>query len=172
MKTTYFIVFLICQACSTDKQNDQIDNGGLSTVKDDKSQLNVVQVAMASPDHTTFVKALKAADYADVLSSPGPFTVFIPTDEAFGKLPKGALKNLLKSKNKTKLRIILEYHVHTGRIRESMIHDGMALSQVNGKNVILTKNRKETHVNEATIIGTVQTSNGIIYVIDQVLIPD
>ena len=143
--------------------------GGQSTVQDDESQKNIVQTAIASPDHKTLVAALKAAEYVDALSNAGPFTVFAPTDAAFNQLPAGTVEDLVKPENKDKLRDILEYHVYVGVIRENMIKDGMKLNEVNGKNVSLGKSGDKLTVNGANIIGSVATSNGIIYVVDQVL---
>lgn len=182
MKPVNFIAVLVIAymawACGTNTQTEQssmaidlAESGGQSTVQDDESQKNVVQVAVASPDHKTLVAALKAANYVDALSNAGPFTVFAPTDQAFGKLPEGTVENLVKPENKLKLQDILEYHVYVGTIRETMIQNGMTLNQVNGKNVTLTKEGGKILVNGANVIGSVPTSNGIIYVVDQVLIP-
>ena len=146
-------------------------DGGQSTVQDDESQKNIVQTAVASPDHKTLVAALKAAEYVDALSNAGPFTVFAPTDEAFNKLPAGTVDDLVKPENKDKLRDILEYHVYVGVIRENMIKNGMKLNEVNGQNVSLGKSGDKLTVNGANIVGSVATSNGIIYVVDQVLLP-
>lgn len=173
------IALTICIACSPGASTETTStpvaeaavDGGQSNVKDDDSQKNIVQVAIASPNHKTLVAALKAAEYVDALSNTGPFTVFAPTDEAFGKLPEGTVDNLVKPENKEKLRDILEYHVYVGVIRENMIHDGMNLNQVNGSNVKIGKTGDKVTVNGANIIATVPTTNGIIYVIDQVLLP-
>lgn len=147
-------------------------SGGQSTVQDDESQQDVVRVAADSPDHKTLVAALQAAEYVDALSNAGPFTVFAPTDEAFGKLPEGTVDNLVKPENKTTLRNILEYHVYVGVINENYIKDGMNLNQVNLENVKLTKvDGKLIKVNDANVLGSVKASNGIIYVIDAVLLP-
>jgi uncharacterized surface protein with fasciclin (FAS1) repeats len=156
------------EATSTPEQSV---SGGQSNVKDDESQKNIVQTAIASPDHKTLVAALKAAEYVDALSNAGPFTVFAPTDEAFGKLPAGTVEDLVKPENKEKLRDILEYHVYVGVIRENMIQNGMSLNEVNGKNVSLGKTSDKITVNGANVVGSVVTSNGIIYVVDQVLLP-
>jgi uncharacterized surface protein with fasciclin (FAS1) repeats len=144
---------------------------GQSAVKDDESRKNIVQTALSSPDHSTLVAALKAAEYVDALSNAGPFTVFAPTNAAFEKLPAGTVDDLTKPENKLKLQDILEYHVYVGVIRESMINGNMNLNQVNGKNVSLTKNGNQLQVNGANVTATIETSNGIIYVIDTVLLP-
>ncbi len=181
MKTLslFSLAFLTCFACTNTPQQPAADasvveavaDGGQSNVQDDESQKNVVQVAVASPDHKTLVAALQAAEYVDALSNAGPFTVFAPTDAAFAKLPAGTVEDLVKPENKEKLREILEYHVYVGVIRENMLRNGMNLNQVNGKNVTLSKEGDKTQVNGAAILGAVQTTNGIIYVIDQVLLP-
>lgn len=149
-----------------------VTGGGQSTVSDDVSQQNVVQIAVGSPDHTTLVTALKTAAYVDVLVNAGPFTVFAPTNAAFDKLPAGTVEDLLKPENKSKLQDILEYHVFVGVIRESIFKDGMRLNQVNSKNVILGNKDGKKTVNGANILGAVTASNGIIYIIDEVLVPE
>jgi uncharacterized surface protein with fasciclin (FAS1) repeats len=170
-----FILSLIAMSCTKPAQEtsntEESVQVGQSAVQDDESQKNIVQIAIASPDHSTLVSALKAAEYVDALSNAGPFTVFAPTNAAFDKLPKGTLENLTKPENKLKLQDILEYHVYVGVIRESMIQETMNLNQVNGKNVTLTKDGEKIKANGANVIGTVPTSNGIIYVTDAVLLP-
>lgn len=144
---------------------------GQSSVQDNESQKNIVQTAINSPDHKTLVAALKAASYVDALSNAGPFTVFAPNDQGFAKLPQGTIENLTKPENKAQLQNILEYHVYVGVIRESMVNGSMNLNQVNGKNVTLSKEGDKLKVNGNEILATVNTSNGIIYVIDNVLLP-
>jgi uncharacterized surface protein with fasciclin (FAS1) repeats len=141
-------------------------------VKDDQSQKNVVQVAMGSTDHTTLVKAIQAADLVNALSNAGPFTVFAPTNAAFDKLPAGTVDDLLKPENKDKLADILQYHVSLGVFKTDMLTDGQVVGQVNGENITISKNGEKIMVNgNATVTGTVPASNGIIYVIDAVLLP-
>jgi uncharacterized surface protein with fasciclin (FAS1) repeats len=180
MKTilTYFLtvlMILIIVSCSKPSQEvaypDEGAQAGQSAVQDDESQKNIVQTAVGSPDHKTLVAALKAAEYVNALSNAGPFTVFAPTDGAFAKLPEGTVEDLVKPENKLKLQDILEYHVYVGVIRESMVNGSMNLNQVNGKNVSLTKNGTQLQVNGANVSATVETSNGIIYIIDTVLLP-
>lgn len=144
---------------------------GQSAVKDDLSEKNVVQVAVGSPDHTTLVAAVTHAELVDVLSNVGPFTVFAPVNAAFDALPEGTLQTLLKPENKNQLINILEYHVYVGVIRENLMRDGMILNQVNGKNITLSKSGDKIQVNEANILGSALASNGIVYIIDKVLIP-
>jgi uncharacterized surface protein with fasciclin (FAS1) repeats len=144
---------------------------GQSAVKDDVSQQDVVHIAVNSPDHTTLVTALKAAQYVDVLSNAGPFTVFAPTNAAFDKLPAGTVEGLLKPESKDALRNILEYHVYVGVLTETMMQDGMTLNQVNLDNVKIGKKDGKITVNGANVLGSARGSNGIVYIIDAVLLP-
>ena len=145
--------------------------GGQSAVKDDFSNPNVVQIAAGSADHTTLVAALKAAEYVDALSNAGPFTVFAPTNAAFEKLPAGTVDNLVKPENQATLRNILEHHVYIGNIGETLFQDGVKYGQANGDNVTLSVSGDKKKVNNANVLATIPASNGIIYVIDEVLLP-
>jgi uncharacterized surface protein with fasciclin (FAS1) repeats len=145
--------------------------GGQSTVQDATSEPDVVHIAVGSPDHTTLVTALQTASYVDALSNAGPFTVFAPTNAAFEKLPEGTVENLLKPENKAALQNILEYHVYVGVIKEEYIQDGMTLNQVNLENVTLNKKDGKITVNGANVLGVAKASNGVVYIIDAVLLP-
>jgi len=145
--------------------------GGQSTVKDDESQKDVVRVAVGSPDHTTLVTALKAASYVDVLSNAGPFTVFAPTNAAFDKLPAGTVDGLLKPESKDALRNILEYHVSVGVYKLDNLKEGQKINQVNLDDVVIGVKDGKYTVNGANIVATVPASNGIVYVVDAVLLP-
>jgi uncharacterized surface protein with fasciclin (FAS1) repeats len=145
--------------------------GGQSTVQDADSKPDVVKVAVGSADHTTLVAALKAAEYVDVLSNAGPFTVFAPVNAAFDALPSGTVETLLKKENQADLRNILEYHVYVGKLNPDMLQDGQTLGMVNGDNASISKQGDVIKINGATVKGTVDASNGIIYVVDQVLLP-
>lgn len=145
---------------------------GQSAVSDEVSQKNILQVAVGSPDHTTLVAAVKAAELVDALANAGPFTVFAPSNAAFDKLPKGTVDDLLKPENKEKLTSILEYHVSIGVFNQDMLSDGQSIGQANSQNIKITKQGDKIMVNDkATIVGTVQASNGLVYVIDEVLLP-
>lgn len=145
---------------------------GQSAVKDDMSQKNVVQVAIGSKDHTTLVTAIQAASLVDALSNAGPFTVFAPTNAAFDKLPAGTVEGLLKPEKKDDLTDILQYHVAVGVFKEDMLTDGQVIGQVNGGNITISKKDGKITLNgKAHIIATVAASNGIVYVIDEVLLP-
>ena len=145
---------------------------GQSGVQDDQSAKNVVQVAVSSKDHTTLVTAVKAAALVDVLSNAGPFTVFAPTNAAFDKLPAGTVDGLLKPEKKDDLVDILQYHVSVGVFKADMFQEGQTIGQVNGGNKTITKKADGIYVNgTAKIIASIPASNGIIHVIDGVLLP-
>ncbi len=144
---------------------------GQSAVQDDESQKNVVQVAATSPDHTTLVKAVKTAELVDVLSNAGPFTVFAPTNAAFEKLPAGTVESLLTPEKRSDLRNILQYHVYVGILNTDRFEDGQSLGQVNGGRVTMGVKDGKVTVNGANIVASIPTSNGVIHVIDQVLLP-
>jgi len=144
---------------------------GQSGVKDDDSQKNVVQVAVGSADHTTLVKAVQAAGLVDALSNAGPFTVFAPTNAAFDKLPAGTVENLLKPESKDALIDILQYHVSLGVYKAEALQDGQVLGQVNGGNITVAVKDGKVMIGGATVVASVPASNGIVHVIDGVLLP-
>ena len=148
------------------------DGVGQSGVQDDVSNPNIVQVAIGSKDHTTLVTAVKAAGLVDVLSNAGPFTVFAPTNEAFDKLPKGTVEGLLKADKVADLKNILEYHTYVGNLKTEYMNDGQSYEEVNGQQITITKKDNKVFVNgTAEIIASIPTANGIIHVINQVLLP-
>jgi uncharacterized surface protein with fasciclin (FAS1) repeats len=156
---------------TTQDTDDAIALSGQSGVKDDVSQNDIVKVAVGSKDHTTLVAAVQAANYVDVLANAGPFTVFAPTNAAFEKLPEGTVEGLLKPEAIDDLANILEYHVYVGVIKTENMKDGQKLNQVNLKDVDITIKDGEYYVNGTKILATVQASNGVVYVIDDVLLP-
>jgi uncharacterized surface protein with fasciclin (FAS1) repeats len=156
---------------STTAEAAATDAAGQSAVQDNDSQKDIVKVAIGSKDHTTLVAALKAAEYVDVLSNAGPFTVFAPTNAAFDLLPNGTLDDLVKPENKNTLRDILEYHVYVGVLKDALMGDGMTYGMANGQSVTIGSKDGKMTVNGATIVATVPASNGIIYVVDAVLLP-
>ena len=148
------------------------DMVGQSAVKDDVSNPNIVQVASGSADHTTLVAAVKAAGLVDVLSNAGPFTVFAPTNAAFDKLPAGTVEGLLKPEAVNDLKNILEYHTYVGSLKTDYFQDGQSYEQVNGgKITISVKNGKYFVNGNAEIVASIPTSNGMIHVINEVLLP-
>jgi uncharacterized surface protein with fasciclin (FAS1) repeats len=138
---------------------------------------NIIQNAVNSKDHTTLVAAVKAAGLVDTLEGKGPFTVFAPTNAAFGKLPAGTVDTLVKPENKATLTKILTYHVVPGRIEESSLTDGKKLTTVEGE--VLTVKHQDGKVwivdakggTSMVTIPNVNQSNGVIHVVDTVLMP-
>lgn len=142
-----------------------------SQIKGDVGKQNVVQVASGSKEHSTLVTAVKTAELVDDLSNPGPFTVFAPTNAAFDKLPAGTVENLLKPENKAQLQNILEYHVYVGVLRPNMFSDGQDLGESNGDHVVVSVKDGKISVNGANIVASIPAANGIVHVIDSVLLP-
>jgi uncharacterized surface protein with fasciclin (FAS1) repeats len=138
------------------------------------AKADIVDTAVASKKFPTLVAAVQAAGLAEALKGDGPFTVFAPSEEAFKKLPKGTLESLLKPENKSKLVAILKYHVISGKV---MAADAMKLK--NGTKVptllgqtIKVRNSHGVHINNAKVIKTdIECTNGVIHVIDTVLLP-
>lgn len=177
---TYLLLCLALGSCTqsspsttttTAADSSSPAGGGQSAVQDNESQKDVVKVAAGSPDHTTLVAAVKAAELVDALSNAGPFTVFAPTNAAFDKLPAGTVQDLLKPEKKADLQDILQYHVAVGVFKPELLQDGQSLSMANGGNVKIGISGGKTTVNDANVIATVPASNGIIYIIDGVLLP-
>ena len=170
-----FLAFIGCKqstdGASSTTEATSANAPGQSAVVDPDSKPNIVQTAVGSPDHTTLVTAMKAAELVDALSNAGPFTVFAPTNAAFDKLPAGTVESLLKPENKEKLTDILGYHTYVGVLEGVLLQDGMEYDMVfGGKVKIGTANGKPT-VNGNEIKASIKTANGVIHVIDEVLLP-
>lgn len=155
----------------TTTENTAAASTGQEGVKDDVSNPNIVQVASGSKDHTTLVAAVKAAGLVTSLSNAGPFTVFAPTNAAFDKLPAGTVEGLLKPEKKGDLENILGYHTYVGNLKTEYMQDGQEYDMVFGGKVKITKKGDKTYVNGSEIVATIPTSNGIIHVIGDVLLP-
>lgn len=146
---------------------------GQEAVKDDVSNPNIVQLAAGNPDLSTLVTAVKAAGLTTSLSNAGPFTVFAPLNSAFEKLPAGTVDGLLKPDQADALSDVLGYHTYVGVIKEEYMSDGQTLGMVNGKNIKITMVDGKPMINgKARIVATVPASNGIVYAIDEVLLPE
>ncbi len=166
-------------SCNNSKENAQVTTSensvdssvGQSGVKDDVSNPNIVQVAMGSKDHSTLVAAVKAAGLVDALSNAGPFTVFAPTNAAFDKLPAGTVEGLLKPDKKEDLENILGYHTYVGVLKTEYMQNNQEFDMVYGGKVKITKEGSKTFVNGSEIVASIPTSNGIIHIIGDVLLP-
>jgi uncharacterized surface protein with fasciclin (FAS1) repeats len=138
---------------------------------------NIVQNAVNSKDHTTLVAAVKAAGLVDTLEGKGPFTVFAPTNAAFGKLPAGTVDTLVKPENKATLTKILTYHVVAGKLEASDLTDGKKLKTVEGEQLTVKRDGNKVKIVDAkgdssmVTISNVNQSNGVIHVVDTVLMP-
>lgn len=160
------------EGSETEAVETENPGGGQASVADDVSQKDIVKVASASADHTTLVAAVQAAGLVNVLANAGPFTVFAPTNAAFDALPAGTVEGLLKPEKKADLENILQYHVAVAVYKPEMIKDGQIINMANGDNINLSVKDGKIMVNgSATVVGTVQATNGIIHVIDGVLLP-
>ena len=150
------------------------DTPAASTAAAATSQMkpDLVSVAAGAGQFNTLVAAVKAAGLVETLRSPGPFTVFAPTDEAFAKLPPGTVDALLRPENKDKLTAILTYHVVAGEVLAADVVELTSAATVEGQSVMIDATASGVRVNDANVIKTdVMASNGVIHVIDSVLIP-
>lgn len=144
---------------------------GQSAVQDPLSAPNILQVALSSADHSTLVAGVQAAALEDVLSNAGPLTVFAPNNAAFDKLPAGTLETLLKPENKATMARIIKFHASPGSFTAEALRDGQQLYQATGHYIKVTKDGDKISVNGANILGTVKASNGIVHVVDAVMLP-
>ena len=144
---------------------------GQAGVVDEVSDPNILQVALASPDHTTLVAAVQAAELENVLVNAGPLTVFAPTNAAFDQLPAGTVGDLLKPENKQKLVQIVTFHAAPGTYEGAGLRNGMQLYQATGHYIPVEVNDQGTCVNGAKILATIDATNGVVHVVDKVLLP-
>jgi uncharacterized surface protein with fasciclin (FAS1) repeats len=134
---------------------------------------DIVDTAVAAGSFKTLTAAIQAAGLTDTLKGPGSFTVFAPTDQAFAKLPAGTVDNLLKPENKQKLVAILTYHVVPGRVTAAQVSKMTEAKTVNGKDLTIRADQGHVMINDATVTkADIECSNGVIHVIDTVLIPN
>ncbi|MDZ4149087.1 MAG: fasciclin domain-containing protein [Flavobacteriaceae bacterium] len=185
MKTTFRIILTVWVgvalfACNqnpkaaTDTQstsNESSQPQGQASVIDDTSSPNILQIAIGSADHSTLVAAVQAATLENVLVNAGPLTVFAPTNEAFAKLPAGTVEDLLKPENKSALANILKYHVTPGNYSKEFLKKFKKLGQANNGSVEVEVKGDDIYVGGAKIIASIPASNGIIHVVDQVMLP-
>lgn len=160
-------------ACGDD--DEDTTNGAAATTEQTESGEaatgNIVAVAQETPDLSTLVEALTAAELVETLEEPGPYTVFAPTNEAFEALG-GTLETLLEPANKAELAEILTYHVVPGELTASELSDGQQLETVQGESLEVKINGEEATINGAAVVTPdVEASNGVVHVIDEVLTP-
>ena len=146
-----------CGACGADHKSHKMD---------------IVDTAVAAGSFNTLATALKAAGLVETLKGKGPFTVFAPTDEAFAKLPAGTVENLLKPENKEKLVAVLTYHVVPGKVKSGKVVELTSAKTVQGSAVNISVKDGSVYIDEAKVIkADVKASNGVIHVIDSVILP-
>ena len=190
MKTTlqnFFLVsvlilFVGCRENQESNQNNELspdetsvteetERQGQAFIKDDESRPTVLDIAIGSKDHTTLVAAVKAAELENVLVNAGPLMVFAPTNEAFDKLPEGTVEDLLKPENKEKLAFILKHHVTPGNYDKEFLKKFKKLGQASDQSIQVEVKGDDVYVGGAKIIASIPAGNGIVHVVDKVILP-
>jgi len=190
MKTTIKLLFVsvfifLIASCNTGTKKEASSNEsttvekndktkGQAFIKDDGSTPNVLQIAIGSPDHSTLVAAVQAADLENALVNAGPLMVFAPTNEAFAALPEGTVENLLKPENKGALANILKYHVTPGNYSKDFLKtafNGKELGQANNQYVLVEVKGDDVYIGGAKILASIKAENGIVHVIHKVILP-
>lgn len=178
-----FLILLFIGSCKNETKTENAasptltstssdtEKKGQAFIEDDVSTPNVLQIAVGSPDHTTLVAAVQAADLENALVNAGPLMVFAPTDAAFEALPAGTLNDLLKPENKDALANILKHHVTAGNYDKEFLKKFKKLGQANDQNTTVEVKGDEVYVGGAKIIGSVKAGNGIVHMVDKVILP-
>ncbi len=172
------VLFIGCKN-NTDKSADNAkeatteteERKGQAFIEDDGSTPNCLQIAIGSDSHKTLVAAVQAAQVENALVNVGPLTVFAPTDDAFAALPEGTVENLVKPENKATLADILKYHVTPGNLSANILTKLPKLGQANNQYVQVEVVDGKPVIGGANIIASVKAGNGIVHVIDKVLLP-
>ena len=157
-------------SASTEQASEE--RQGQAFVKDDVSEPTVLDIAIQSEDHSTLVAAVQAAELENALVNAGPLMVFAPTNEAFDALPEGTVKDLLKPENKNKLSHILKHHVTPGKYDKEFLKKFKKLGQASDLSAPVEVKGEDVYVGGAKIIASVPAGNGIVHVVDKVIIPE
>lgn len=172
------VVFVGCntdteqaETSTTQTESENLTPLGQASVQDDESQANILNIAIGSKDHTTLVAGVQAAGIEHVLVNAGPLTVFAPTNAAFDALPEGTLEELLKPENKRKLGDIITFHATPGKLYMKDLKDGMSLYMATNEYVKVEVREDGTYVHGAKILGSVEAANGMVHVVDAVMLP-
>jgi len=164
----YAIVSLIALGFTASMSAVAADDYGMK-----KEQVDIVDTAVAAGKFNTLAAALEAADLVGTLKGEGPFTVFAPTDAAFAKLPEGTVENLLKPENRDQLVDVLTYHVVAGKVMAADVVNLSEAKTVNGSDIAIEVKDGTVRIDDATVIAAdVAASNGVIHVIDSVILPN
>ena len=172
------MVALAMVACGPQESTEEtVENEEMEVMEEsmemEETQPNVVEIAVGSPDHTTLVAAVTAAGLVETLSGEGPFTIFAPTNDAFAALPEGTVENLLLEENKDQLTSILTFHVVAGNVMSGDLSDGQVVTTLNGQELTVSIADGVVKINGATVVAAdLAGSNGVIHVIDTVLLPN
>lgn len=184
-----YLTLLICLAllasCKNEVKNESHNSNntitettaasektGQAFIKDDESKPTVLKIAIDSPDHTTLVTAVQAAGLENALVNAGPLMVFAPTNEAFDALPEGTIKELLKLENKDKLALILKHHVTPGNYSKDFLKKFKKLGQASNESVTIEVKGNDVYVGGAKILVSIPAGNGIVHVVDKVILPE
>ncbi|MCD2259873.1 fasciclin domain-containing protein [Psychroserpens luteolus] len=184
-KQFFFVLAFVALICSCKNENNDASTNTTATetkaksnektgqafIKDDESTPTVLDIAIGSKDHSTLVAAVQAAELENALVNAGPLMVFAPTNDAFAALPEGTVDNLLKPENKDALANILKYHVTPGNYSKDFLKKFKRLGQANNQYVKVEVIDGEPMIGGAKILGSVKAGNGIVHVIDKVLLP-
>ncbi len=152
-------------------ETENTEKKGQAFIEDDGSTPNVLQIAIGSPEHSTLVTAVQAADLENSLVNAGPLMVFAPTNKAFDALPAETVKDLLKPENKATLANILKHHVTAGNYTIDFLKKFKKLGQANDQNTTVEVKGNDVYVGGAKIIASIPAGNGIVHVVDKVIIP-
>lgn len=178
-----FLVLLFINSCKNEAKTENptvpaatgeltdSQKKGQAFIEDDGSAPNVLQIAIGSPDHTTLVAAVQAANLENALVNAGPLMVFAPTNAAFEALPEGTVENLLKPENKSALANILKHHVTAGNYDKEFLKKFKKLGQANDQDALVEVQGDDVFVGGARIIASIPAGNGIVHVVDKVILP-
>ena len=159
-------------SCSnTSSNNEEEETTYEEPTMAEEAAKDIVALAMETESLSTLVAAVSAGDLVSTLQGEGPFTVFAPTNEAFAALPEGTLETLLKPENKDQLVAILTYHVVAGKVMSTDLSDGMKAKTVNGAEITITTTGGAKVNGAGVAMADVEASNGVVHVIDQVILP-
>ncbi len=181
MKSILIVLFSLVLILGSCKQTDsQASSGedftkntplGQASVVDDESAKNILQLAIATPDLSTLVAAVQAAQIEHILVNAGPLTVFAPVNSAFDALPEGTVETLLKPENKKKLAFILTNHAAPSTYKGRLLKDGRKIYMATGEYIPIRRDGDDIYIGDAKILATVDASNGVVHLIDKVLVP-
>jgi len=179
--STALLLFSACKNETTSETGTQLDssaqtdtqskNQGQAFIENDESKPNLLQIAIGSPDHTTLVAAVQAAGLENSLVNAGPLMVFAPTNAAFDALPAGTVEDLLKPENKEKLAYILKHHVTPGNYSKDFLKKFKKVGQASGEDATVEVKDDDVYVGGAKILASVPAGNGIVHVVDKVILP-